>query len=95
MTSQSSRASWGAVFEGVGVSMGSLIAGISFDKIGGSLTFRWFGLGALVLLVVHVVVRRLHERYTMKFELMQNEYRTPTDAIHMLDDDTQPNSSFA
>ncbi|XP_055690284.1 major facilitator superfamily domain-containing protein 6 isoform X2 [Lutzomyia longipalpis] len=85
----------GAVFEGVGVSMGSLIAGISFDKIGGSLTFRWFGLGALVLLVVHVVVRRLHERYTMKFELMQNEYRTPTDAIHMLDDDTQPNSSFA
>ncbi|GAB0093197.1 major facilitator superfamily domain-containing protein 6-A [Sergentomyia squamirostris] len=83
----------GAVFEGVGVSMGSFIGGIAFAKIGGSATFRWFGVGALVLLVIHVLVRRLHEHYDNKFELMQNEYRTPTDAIHMLDDDTQPNSA--
>uniref|UniRef100_A0A1L8DEU6 Putative transporter n=2 Tax=Nyssomyia neivai TaxID=330878 RepID=A0A1L8DEU6_9DIPT len=83
----------GAVFEGIGVSMGSFIAGISFEKIGGSLTFRWFGLGALGLLVIHILVRRLHDRYAPKFELMQNEYRTPTDAMHMLDDDTH--SSYA
>ncbi|XP_055708633.1 major facilitator superfamily domain-containing protein 6 isoform X2 [Phlebotomus papatasi] len=84
----------GAVFEGVGVSMGSFIGGIAFDRIGGSLTFRWFGIGALVLLGAHVLVRRLHDRYSNKFELMQNEYRTPTDAMNMLDDDTQPNSPF-
>ncbi|XP_059612922.1 major facilitator superfamily domain-containing protein 6 isoform X2 [Phlebotomus argentipes] len=57
----------GAVFEGVGVSMGSLIAGILFAKIGGSLTFRYFGLGALLLLVLHVIVRRIHDRFAPKF----------------------------
>ncbi|XP_021698278.1 major facilitator superfamily domain-containing protein 6-A isoform X1 [Aedes aegypti] len=47
----------GAVFEGVGVSLGSLLAGNLFFKIGGSKTFRWFGTGALILFVVHVVIQ--------------------------------------
>lgn len=46
----------GAVFEGVGVSLGSLIAGHLFQQVGGSKTFRLFGIAALVLFVVHVLI---------------------------------------
>uniref|UniRef100_A0A182N1Q3 Major facilitator superfamily associated domain-containing protein n=1 Tax=Anopheles dirus TaxID=7168 RepID=A0A182N1Q3_9DIPT len=53
----------GAVFEGVGVSLGSLLAGNLFHRIGGSSTFRAFGIAALVLFVLHVVVQKLTDRF--------------------------------
>lgn len=53
----------GAVFEGVGVALGSLIAGHLFKKVGGSLTFRYFGLAALALFVAHVLIQFLAERF--------------------------------
>uniref|UniRef100_A0A182YLB2 Major facilitator superfamily associated domain-containing protein n=1 Tax=Anopheles stephensi TaxID=30069 RepID=A0A182YLB2_ANOST len=53
----------GAVFEGVGVSLGSLLAGNLFHRIGGSSTFRAFGVAALVLFALHVVVQKLTDRF--------------------------------
>lgn len=44
---------FGAVFEGVGVSLGSFIAGYFFEIFGGALTFRIFGVGSLVMFLVH------------------------------------------
>lgn len=52
----------GAVFEGVGVSLGSLLAGNLFFKVGGSATFRYFGTGALILFVVHVAIQFAMEK---------------------------------
>uniref|UniRef100_A0A182PSF4 Major facilitator superfamily associated domain-containing protein n=1 Tax=Anopheles epiroticus TaxID=199890 RepID=A0A182PSF4_9DIPT len=53
----------GAVFEGVGVSLGSLLAGNLFHRIGGSATFRAFGTAALILFVLHVLVQKLTDRF--------------------------------
>ncbi|CAG9770502.1 unnamed protein product [Ceutorhynchus assimilis] len=47
----------GAVFEGVGVSLGSLLAGLAQSKVSGSLTFRYFGFGALAASVLHLIVQ--------------------------------------
>lgn len=57
----------GAVFEGVGVSLGSLIAGLLFNNIGGSATFRLFGMGAMICLVVHVIVQKVYARFAGSF----------------------------
>ncbi|XP_046389484.1 major facilitator superfamily domain-containing protein 6 [Ischnura elegans] len=46
----------GAVFEGVGVSLGSLLGGIVFEKFGGTVTFRSFGIAALCAFVLHGAV---------------------------------------
>lgn len=48
----------GAIFEGVGVSCGSLIGGYMFNSIGGSKTFRIFGVCSLVLFLIHVMVQK-------------------------------------
>ncbi|XP_012155601.1 major facilitator superfamily domain-containing protein 6-like protein A isoform X2 [Ceratitis capitata] len=47
----------GAIFEGVGVSMGSLIAGYLFAAISGSGTFLLFGIFAFIVFIVHVLVQ--------------------------------------
>lgn len=49
----------GAIFEGVGVSTGSFIGGYMMQHMGGSYTFRIFGIVALVLFAVHVIVQKL------------------------------------
>uniref|UniRef100_A0A182S8Y0 Major facilitator superfamily associated domain-containing protein n=1 Tax=Anopheles maculatus TaxID=74869 RepID=A0A182S8Y0_9DIPT len=53
----------GAVFEGVGVSLGSLLAGNLFNHIGGSKTFLAFGIAALILCALHVVLQHLYDRF--------------------------------
>lgn len=62
----------GAVFEGVGVSAGTTIAGYLFDSIGGSSTFEIFGIGAFIAFIIHVTAQecftnkwRTNERQTM------------------------------
>ncbi|EAT36448.1 AAEL011465-PA [Aedes aegypti] len=75
----------GAVFEGVGVSLGSLLAGNLFFKIGGSKTFRWFGTGALILFVVHVVIQFVMDKLGSRDTRIA--YTTPENALHHLDDD--------
>ncbi|XP_060534642.1 major facilitator superfamily domain-containing protein 6 [Cylas formicarius] len=47
----------GAIFEGVGVSLGSLCAGISIRTYSVALTFRYFGFGALAAGLCHVLAQ--------------------------------------
>lgn len=54
----------GAIFEGVGVSTGSFIGGILFERIGGSNTFRIYGIAVLVFCVIHIAVQKLLQRYS-------------------------------
>lgn len=49
----------GAVFEGIGVSLGSFIGGLLFEDNGGSRTFRYFGIFALVACLSHAFVQFL------------------------------------
>lgn len=54
----------GAIFEGVGVSAGSFIAGYLMTEIGGSATFALFGFAAMALSVVHFIVQYLMDKYS-------------------------------
>lgn len=49
----------GALFEGVGVSSGSALAGFLYKTYGGPLTFRYFGFGALVTCGIHIIIQYL------------------------------------
>lgn len=55
----------GAIFEGVGVSTGSFIGGIMFERIGGSSTFRIYGIAVLVFCVIHIGLQKLLQRTRM------------------------------
>lgn len=54
----------GAVFEGVGVSTGSLIGGRLMNTIRGSATFRIFSYGAFFFFGLHVLVQWLLTKIT-------------------------------
>ncbi|XP_063221253.1 major facilitator superfamily domain-containing protein 6-A [Bacillus rossius redtenbacheri] len=80
----------GAIFEGVGVSVGSLLGGVLF-KYGGAFAFRVYGIGALILFVIHVVVQHFIPRKTQysvqpKDLVLTAHYTTPADAVHMLEE---------
>lgn len=75
----------GAVFEGVGVSLGSLIGGIIYEKYGGWWAFRIFGLASLVCCVVHVIAQHLVNR-TSKKEIITH-YAPPQEAVRIMDED--------
>ncbi|XP_066138114.1 major facilitator superfamily domain-containing protein 6 [Euwallacea fornicatus] len=49
----------GAVFEGIGASIGSLCGGYAISSVDGTLTFRYFGFGALGICALHVIVQWL------------------------------------
>lgn len=49
----------GAVFEGVGVSLGSLLGGYLYNIYGGPMTYRIFGIGALVAGLLHLGAQAL------------------------------------
>lgn len=53
----------GAVHEGIGIAAGSLIGGFLMDRLGGTLTFRWYGAVGLVLCGLHVLAQSLMERF--------------------------------
>uniref|UniRef100_A0A224XLK4 Putative transporter n=1 Tax=Panstrongylus lignarius TaxID=156445 RepID=A0A224XLK4_9HEMI len=84
----------GAVFEGIGVSLGSFIGGLLIHHYSGSKTFLVFGIGALICALVHFIVQyfcsrrvtvlNIHER-----DFKQPRYASPNDAIHMLEDTIQ------
>ncbi|XP_052752623.1 major facilitator superfamily domain-containing protein 6-like isoform X2 [Galleria mellonella] len=44
----------GAMYEGVGTSIGSMIGGQLYKSYGGSTTFRWFGISSLIFCALHV-----------------------------------------
>nr|CAH7760399.1 unnamed protein product [Callosobruchus chinensis] len=60
----------GAVFEGIGVSLGSTVAGLSYNTYGGSLTFRYFGFSSFILCIVHVAAQyiiKVRESQTTRY----------------------------
>lgn len=56
----------GAIFEGIGVSSGSLLGGFLMQTYGGSITFRAFGIGAICLSIVHHFVHRFMDDFLSK-----------------------------
>ncbi|KAH8378630.1 hypothetical protein KR009_000412 [Drosophila setifemur] len=52
----------GAIFEGVGVSMGSLIGGLLFESVSARSTFEIFGIAAFIIFVVHVSLQMFLQR---------------------------------
>ncbi|XP_016983471.1 major facilitator superfamily domain-containing protein 6-B isoform X1 [Drosophila rhopaloa] len=52
----------GAIFEGVGVSMGSLIGGLLFESVTARTTFEIFGIGAFIIFVIHVSIQLYLQR---------------------------------
>lgn len=52
----------GAVFEGIGVSVGSFLGGILYKNYGGAMTFRIFGIGSLIACLIHALVQYLLTR---------------------------------
>ncbi|XP_052843868.1 major facilitator superfamily domain-containing protein 6-B isoform X1 [Drosophila gunungcola] len=54
----------GAIFEGVGVSMGSLIGGLLFESVTARTTFEIFGIGAFIIFVIHVSIQLYLQRST-------------------------------
>ncbi|XP_017111955.1 major facilitator superfamily domain-containing protein 6-A isoform X2 [Drosophila elegans] len=76
----------GAIFEGVGVSMGSLIGGLLFESVTARTTFEIFGIGAFIIFVIHVSIQLYLQRSTNIDENGTVKYFAPTDAMHMLND---------
>lgn len=58
----------GAVFEGVGISLGSLVGGVLYDGFGGAATFRTFGIASLIACVIHAGVQWLMEQNSQEDE---------------------------
>ncbi|KAH8261380.1 hypothetical protein KR044_008072 [Drosophila immigrans] len=52
----------GAIFEGVGVSIGSQVAGQLFAAVSARTTFEIFGIGAFIIFIVHVCVQMYLQR---------------------------------
>lgn len=64
----------GAVFEGVGTSLGSFIGGRLYEVYGGWNTFRWYGYGAFVCCVFHFIIQYLLPKH--KNNRKKNEDKT-------------------
>ncbi|XP_017957295.1 major facilitator superfamily domain-containing protein 6 [Drosophila navojoa] len=75
----------GAIFEGIGVSMGSQIGGQLFDGVGARTTFEIFGIAAFIVFVIHVCVQIYLQR-NGPAENGTVKYFAPTDAMHMLNE---------
>lgn len=56
----------GAIFEGVGSSLGSFIGGYVYEAYGGALTFRYFGYGALVAWILHIIATMFVKKETRR-----------------------------
>ncbi|XP_074032997.1 sugar baby transporter isoform X2 [Leptinotarsa decemlineata] len=79
----------GAVFEGVGVSLGSLLAGWTYKNLGGPLTFRYFGYGAFVACVLHVAVQ-----YLLSLKDSREQYSPPKVALEKVHYDDQQELTY-
>lgn len=80
----------GGVFEGIGVSLGSLIGGSLYDKYGGPQTFRLFAYGSALMCVIHLLCQKVlkaNRKLSLpSFISGSTEYASPNEAIHMLID---------
>lgn len=53
----------GAVFEGIGVSCGSWLGGNLMAKHGGSITFQYFAIAALLAFLAHIIIQMLMDKF--------------------------------
>ncbi|XP_063837485.1 major facilitator superfamily domain-containing protein 6 [Ostrinia nubilalis] len=84
----------GAVFEGVGTSLGSFIGGRLYETYGGKNTFQWFGISSLVFGVIHMAVQYVMRHRPGHVGFRQDytsviRYEQPNDMIHILEDMSQ------
>ncbi|GLV42704.1 Sugar baby [Carabus blaptoides fortunei] len=83
----------GAVFEGVGMSLGNTISGVLYDKYGGWTTFKSFGIVSLILCFVHILIQRFLLSSSAKNKDFDEEtstrYAPPKEAIRILDEENQ------
>ncbi|VVC36464.1 Major facilitator superfamily domain,Major facilitator superfamily associated domain [Cinara cedri] len=49
----------GSIFEGVGLSLGGLLGGYTYERYGGSWTFELFAYGALIMGVIHLIIIKI------------------------------------
>uniref|UniRef100_A0A2A4JYG1 Major facilitator superfamily (MFS) profile domain-containing protein n=1 Tax=Heliothis virescens TaxID=7102 RepID=A0A2A4JYG1_HELVI len=88
----------GAVFEGVGTSLGSFIGGQLYGTYGGWITFRSFGIGALVCcglnwLAFFILKDKIgHARVPTGYSSVIR-YEQPNDMVYMLEDMSEARSS--
>lgn len=47
----------GAIFEGIGASLGSFIGGRLYGTYGGWKTFQWFGIASLIFCILHMIAQ--------------------------------------
>ncbi|KAK9732231.1 MFS_1 like family [Popillia japonica] len=72
----------GAIFEGFGVSIGSLVGGALLDYYDPVVTFRIFGITSLILCLVHAGLHYFMDKVCKEVSV---EYAAPMDAITMLE----------
>ncbi|VVC99784.1 unnamed protein product, partial [Leptidea sinapis] len=77
----------GAIFEGVGTSLGSFIGGRLYETHGGWNTFRWFGIGAFIACFLHAFAQYLIKDKSDRIGLNNQGYTSvirygqPTDSV--------------
>lgn len=68
----------GAIFEGVGVSAGSFMGGYLMNEFGGSKTFCFFGVVAIIFSVIHFIVQKILDKYVdeigKKYQITPEKY---------------------
>lgn len=62
--------------DGLGFSIGSLIGGIMFKRLGGRESFKYFAIAAICTCVAHIILRPLSKK---RQYLPKNGYQLPTD----------------
>ncbi|KAM3968456.1 uncharacterized protein ACR2FA_005633 [Aphomia sociella] len=80
----------GAVFEGVGTSLGSFIGGQLYKYYGGWTTFRWFGVGSLVVCALHFFAQyllkdKIQHNFLTKGYASVMHFEKPNDAVCMIE----------
>lgn len=90
----------GAVFEGVGVSLGSFLAGVLLNYMKGATMFRLYGLVVLVICALHICAQFFLTRAAIVDVSASNKvinrsarYASPNDAISMLGDQCELTNS--
>ncbi|XP_049886210.1 major facilitator superfamily domain-containing protein 6-B isoform X2 [Pectinophora gossypiella] len=83
----------GAIFEGVGTSLGSFIGGRLYQNYGGWQTFQWFGIGSLIFCVTHIIIQFFIKDNNDRSGVNQGyssviRYEQPNDMVFILEDMT-------
>ncbi|KAJ9601320.1 hypothetical protein L9F63_000542 [Diploptera punctata] len=75
----------GAIFEGVGVSLGSLLGGVLYDTYGGAQTFLAVGVASFIAFLLHVLVQSLLTCSSRFYPAAAATYMSPEGAIKSLE----------